>query len=208
MAKPTITTRAGKGAALTYTELDNNFTNIKDATVTITGGSTAVTADLNGNITLVAGTNVTITGNNSTKQITINASSSGSGTVSSGTQYNFAYYPTTGTTVDDTAILYTDATNRVILGANLLTNGFTVNPSGSGNMSMGDDINFPSGYGPVVPGAGTLLCRAGTIELAYTGDGGIKFSGTQTGSPSSTTSPSGYLKATINGSTRWIPYYT
>jgi hypothetical protein len=79
MAKPTITTRAGKGAALTYTELDNNFTNIKDATVTITGGSTAVTADLNGNITLVAGTNVTITGNNSAKTITI-ASSGGSST--------------------------------------------------------------------------------------------------------------------------------
>ena len=64
MAKPTITTRASKGAALTYTELDTNFSNIKDATITITGGATAVTADLNGTITLVAGTNVTITGNN------------------------------------------------------------------------------------------------------------------------------------------------
>jgi hypothetical protein len=79
MAKPTITTRAGKGAALTYTELDNNFSNIKDATITITGGSTAVTADLNGTITLVAGTNVTITGNNSAKTITI-ASAGGSST--------------------------------------------------------------------------------------------------------------------------------
>ena len=78
MAKPTITTRAGKGAALTYAELDNNFSNIKDATITITGGSTAVTADLNGNISLVAGTNVTITGNNTSKEITINSVASGS----------------------------------------------------------------------------------------------------------------------------------
>lgn len=78
MAKPTITTRAGKGAALTYAELDTNFTNIKDATITITGGSTAVTADLNGNITLVAGSNVTITGDDTANTITINSVASGS----------------------------------------------------------------------------------------------------------------------------------
>jgi hypothetical protein len=84
MAKPAITLRATKGAALTYAELDTNFSNIKDATVTITGGSTAVTADLNGNITLVAGTNVTITGNNTSKEITISATSGGGGGTMSG----------------------------------------------------------------------------------------------------------------------------
>jgi starvation-inducible outer membrane lipoprotein len=84
MAKPTITTRAGKGAALTYTELDTNFTNIKDATISITGGSTAVSAELNGNISLVAGTNVTITGNNTSKEITISATSGGGGGTMSG----------------------------------------------------------------------------------------------------------------------------
>jgi trimeric autotransporter adhesin len=84
MAKPAITLRSTKGAALTYAELDSNFTNIKDATVSITGGSTAVTADLNGNITLVAGTNVTITGNNTSKEITISATSGGGGGTMSG----------------------------------------------------------------------------------------------------------------------------
>jgi hypothetical protein len=76
MAKPTITTRASKGAALTYTELDNNFTNIKDATLTLTAGTsgTAVTADLNGNITLVAGTGITLAGDNTAKTITITSS--------------------------------------------------------------------------------------------------------------------------------------
>ena len=64
-----------KTAALTYAELDTNFQNLADATLSITAGSggTQVTSDLNGNITLVAGTNVTFTGNNTTKQITINA---------------------------------------------------------------------------------------------------------------------------------------
>jgi len=80
MAKPAVTLRNTKGAALTYTELDTNFTNLKDATVTLTAGTggTAVTADLNGNITIVAGTNITVSGDNSAKTITINASSGGS----------------------------------------------------------------------------------------------------------------------------------
>lgn len=81
MTKPAITKRSVKGAALTYNELDTNFQNLADATLTLTAGTggTAVTADLNGNITLVAGTNVTITGDNTAKTITIN-SSGGSGT--------------------------------------------------------------------------------------------------------------------------------
>lgn len=76
MPKPSITKRTTKGAALTYSELDTNFQNLADATLTLTAGSggTAVTADLNGNITLVAGTGVTLTGNNTAKTVTINAS--------------------------------------------------------------------------------------------------------------------------------------
>ena len=80
MAKPTIVTRAGKGSALTFVEGDANFTNLKDATLTVKAGSagTDVVSDLNGTITLVAGTNVTLSGNNTSKEITINASSGSS----------------------------------------------------------------------------------------------------------------------------------
>lgn len=82
MAKPSITKRTTKGAALTYAELDQNFDNLRDATLTLTAGSggTAVTADLNGTITIVAGTNVTITGDNTAKTITINSSGTGGAT--------------------------------------------------------------------------------------------------------------------------------
>jgi hypothetical protein len=177
MAKPTITTRAGKGAALTYTELDNNFSNIKDATITITGGSTAVTADLNGNISLVAGTNVTITGNNSAKTITI-ASSGGSSTW-------------VGT-----------ATSDLIIGQ------YVIRANGTGNINVDDDINFPSGSGPNVPSGGELLCRGGDIILQVTNDPGIKLSGVTTGTPSNTSTPTGYIKIAINGTNRFIPYYT
>jgi hypothetical protein len=83
MAKPAITKRSVKAAALTYNELDTNFQNLQDATISLTAGTggTQVISDLNGNITLVAGTGVTLTGNNTAKTITID-SAAGSNTFS------------------------------------------------------------------------------------------------------------------------------
>lgn len=123
MAKPTITKRVTKGAALTYSELDTNFQNLADATVTITGGSTAVTADLNGNITLVAGTNVTITGNNTAKTITINSSAAGSGTVDTGTVNRLAYYPSTGDLVDSSSLATYSTSTEATLSAEPTSGG-------------------------------------------------------------------------------------
>jgi hypothetical protein len=79
MTKPAITKRTEKGLALTYAELDTNFQNLRDATISLTAdtGGTQVISDLNGNITLVAGTGVTLTGDNTAKTITITNSSLG-----------------------------------------------------------------------------------------------------------------------------------
>jgi hypothetical protein len=75
MTKPAITKRAVKGAALTYAELDTNFQNLDDATITLQAGTggTNVVSDLNGVITLVAGNNITLAGNNTAKTVTITA---------------------------------------------------------------------------------------------------------------------------------------
>ena len=91
MAKPSITKRLTKGAALNYTELDNNFQNLADATLSIKAGTagTTITADLNGTITLVAGTNITLTGNNTTKEITIDATGGSGSPAGSNTQLQF-----------------------------------------------------------------------------------------------------------------------
>ena len=80
MAKPAITKRVTKGSALTYAELDTNFQNLADATVSITAdtGGTTVSSDLNGNVTLVAGTGIGISGDNTAKTITITNTSLGS----------------------------------------------------------------------------------------------------------------------------------
>ena len=120
MAKPAITKRTVKNAALTYQELDDNFQNIVDSTLSLTGdsGGTAVTADLNGNITLVAGTGVTITGDNTAKTITIN----GSGGLTLNTTTDTTTYPifatslTTGSTTNaviDAGIQYNATSNEL-----------------------------------------------------------------------------------------------
>jgi hypothetical protein len=76
MTKPVIVKRSVKGAALTFTELDTNFQNLDDATITLKAGSAGVSvaSDLNGIITLVATDGISLTGNNTTKEIAIDAS--------------------------------------------------------------------------------------------------------------------------------------
>lgn len=51
MAKPVITFRSIKGQALTYSELDTNFQNLKDATINFTDGSNTLSMDLNDVVT-------------------------------------------------------------------------------------------------------------------------------------------------------------
>lgn len=61
MAVPTIVTRAGKGSALTFTEADTNFTNLRDATLSVTDGSNSTALNLNDTLTFTAGSNMTVT---------------------------------------------------------------------------------------------------------------------------------------------------
>lgn len=81
MTKPSITKRAAKGSPLTYSELDQNFDNLRDATVTLQAGSggTEVVSDLNGKITLVAGSGISLSGSDLSKTITITNTGSGGG---------------------------------------------------------------------------------------------------------------------------------
>lgn len=74
MAKPVITLRSVKGQALTYDELDDNFANLRDATLTVTDGVNSTQIDLNGSIEFAAGANIAITENNGV--ITIDSSGS------------------------------------------------------------------------------------------------------------------------------------
>jgi hypothetical protein len=59
MPKPVITSRVSKGAALSYAELDTNFANLRDATVTVNADTGRIVNDLNGEMTIAGGVGLT-----------------------------------------------------------------------------------------------------------------------------------------------------
>ena len=61
MAVPTIVTRTTKGSALSFAEADANFTNLRDATLTVTDGSNSTALNLNDTLTFTAGADISIT---------------------------------------------------------------------------------------------------------------------------------------------------
>jgi hypothetical protein len=170
MAKPAITKRVTKGSALTYAELDTNFDNLRDATVTLTAGSggTAVVSDLNGNITLVAGTGVTLTGNNTAKTITI--ASAGAGTVNTGASGALTFYPSPGgAIVDDTLITYSQSVGLQTLTA---TNALTLAANGAITLSgTGTTDITGNGLVTITPGSNN------NISLNTSGTGAVSIGG-------------------------------
>ncbi len=59
MTKPVIVKRATKGTPLTYEELDANFQNLDDATITVTGDTGTITNNLNDSFKISGGTGLT-----------------------------------------------------------------------------------------------------------------------------------------------------
>jgi translation initiation factor 1 (eIF-1/SUI1) len=97
MAKPTITTRYGKGSQLTWQELDDNFTNLQNTTLTLTSNGTSSDVSLGDTITFIAGTNVTLglSGNS----LTINSSAGSSYTLPVATSSVLGGVKPDGTTI-------------------------------------------------------------------------------------------------------------
>lgn len=75
MAVPTIVTRTAKGSALSFAEADANFTNLRDATLTVTDGSNSTALNLNDTLTFTAGADISIT--ESSGAVTIASTASG-----------------------------------------------------------------------------------------------------------------------------------
>jgi hypothetical protein len=160
MTKPAITKRSVKAAALTYAELDTNFQNLSDATVTITGGATAVTSDLNGTISLVAGTGITLTGNNTAKTITITNSSLGAN--SFGKIVVAGQSDVDADTTADTLTLV--AGSNVTLTTNATTDTITIATSVTGVTNpLTSDLNL-STY-KITSGANMMVLQAPALRL-------------------------------------------
>lgn len=125
MALPSLTLRNTKGSALTYTELDNNFTNLSTATTNVTVGSTTTTLALNDTLTLAAGSNITLTANSTSKTITIASTASGGLT-----EIKTDTTPRLGGDLDvQTFSIVTTVSNRAI----------NLTPNGTGDVNLNAD---------------------------------------------------------------------
>jgi hypothetical protein len=129
MTKPTIVTRAGKGAPLSTTEGDSNFTNLRDSTIGVLADGTTVTTDLNGSFEIEAGSGITVTGNNSSKKITI---------ANSQTAFSGAYADLTGKPTNVSSFS-NDAGYLTSINSSRVTTalGFTPEDAANRNVSNG-----------------------------------------------------------------------
>lgn len=218
MAKPEITKRQTKGSALTYSELDTNFQNLKDATVSVADGTNTAVLDLNDTLnvvgsggatvtvnastktltvstadtvnafqtiavagqsnvvadatndtlTLVAGTGITLTTDAATDSVTI--TSAGVGTVNSGAANALAFYPSAGTTVDDTTIAHIASGHLSTIGATTLRLSTNSNTNSS-MISIQDGLAGSIVLAPAPTGPGKILLSPNTNNQAWLDSG-------------------------------------
>ena len=211
MTTPTIVTRAGKGSALTWTEGDANFTNLRDATITVTDGSNSKALNLNDTLTFTAGTNISLSVNSSTGAVTVN------NTASSGIS------------------VVQDDTNPA-LGGNLNTNGWkivsasgdnvVVEPGGTGDVYLiADTVRIGDSATAAVLttyGAGNLTVstnsgtNSGTIVINQGVNGNIAITPNGTGSivldgmnwPQADGTANYVLKTNGSGQLSWVAQTT
>lgn len=85
MPKPAITKRATKGSALTYSELDTNFQNLADSTITVTGDTGSIVNNLNDSFKVSGGTALTSSVSGTTVTINLDNTAVAPGTYTNAT---------------------------------------------------------------------------------------------------------------------------
>lgn len=186
MALPSITTRTGKGSALTFSEADANFENLRDAVIQVTDGATTSDISLNSALTFTSGSGISITNTGGT--ITIDS------TVTDTTNFNISDGTNSGTISDSQTINFTDDGDiGVTYNSGTQTLSFSFNNASGYLQNVSADIS-PNLGGPL-DGVGNTVSDIVLREYAET----VYDLGTTSGTLSLDCANGNVQKITVNG---------
>lgn len=193
----TPVTGQNKGSALTFTDADNNFQNLANATVNFTAGGTTSNISLNGALTIANSATVQASINSSTLTIQSNISATSLGaltgvsliaggtTTTGATGFTISNTATVGASLSTNTLsislgtvgtagtyqgaVTTDAYGRVTAG----TNGYTANVAGNGQTLQNIIFDrYQEKVANVGPLTGTVTLDANTAPIQTAGTTG------------------------------------
>lgn len=181
MAIPSLTLRNTKGSALTFTEVDNNFQNLANATVNVTAGGTTSNIALNSAVSIANTATIGASISDSTISLTALSSiipiTAGGSTNSTASSITFANTATigaslSGSTVSLTPIttgtagsyvnVTTDVYGRVTAGSNQLSANLDANGQYVSNAYLNNYREKVANVGPLT---GSLSINANTAPV-------------------------------------------
>lgn len=181
--------------------------------VAVAGQSTITTSGGNGTLTLVAGGNVTITTNAAASSVTIDSTGGGGGLsniVEDTTPQLGGDLDTNNFRILNTPV---DGADRHVINVGVLDGknnqinvdqGLLFMKGGSSSLQGYMSLYYTGGEG-VITAYNTYSSSPANVKIEKLNIYSLE---QNTGTPSNTSTPTGYIQVTINGTTRYIPYYT